>query len=245
MKQRSLDNLLPSQKNDSYRYSFGFHHVGEKVPSELVDFVYSRFPLWHICVQECSDNGLWHLQCYGETKQAICKSDRQMFQGKGRYSKFLNDKVAKRYWFANSRKERIDNIRYVLKDVKKYGREEMVYSLNPQHSREELDKWIEEAHEINWKTDYPPEQKEPRNYQEKLIYWYRDLPVDERPVKLRSLIEKMIRCKVVPWQNLHDRALVSSAELILTHCTSGHVFEQVVTDRMKRLDYYLEKNYGY
>lgn len=247
MRQRSLENILPSSDKPVYRYSYGFNYVpndDNTCPQELVDFAHSRFEVFNICAEEFGKSGFWHLQGYGETTTHISKSERQMFQGKGRYTKYLNPDVKKRYWFPESREDRDVNSRYVLKDVKHYSREERVVLLNKDQDLSYLFKMIDQGHEkfwVNQETDDPTEK--PRSYQEKLFYWYHDLPVDERPIDVCDLIDKLLDTHLIPWNNFPERCLISAAECVLLRCTKGEVRERIKAEKMSRVRSVYSNNY--
>lgn len=240
MRQRSLDNML--NENEPFRYSFGFNYDSDKGNEALVHFVHTRFEEWNICAEECGKTGLRHLQCYGETKVPISKSERQMFQGNGRYRKYLNETVTKRYWFKDSRKERQVNVMYILKDVKSTRQEERVIELNPHHDVIELLDWIEQAHKM-YHEGPAPVVKEPTNYQDRLFYWYRDLPLDERPLDVLPLIKKMLECNMWVWNNLSERQLVNSAEAILIRCTQGEDRSRVIGAKLARCEEYYRNKF--
>lgn len=251
MRQRSLENLMHPVPGPM-RYAYGFYFLvgtnGEiETPSfsTLLEYSQQRFEVWNICVVERGDKEhKWHMQCYGETQQPHEKSERQMFQGNGRYRKHLDNSVRKCWWFGSARKERHNNVMYVLKDVKTNGLEDMVCKMNPQHPREDLLNWVDEAHELFHSNEPPPEDKAPRNFQERLFMWYKDKPVEERPTDIMALIELMIREKQVPWQNLPERSLVSAAEAVLLNCTTGDVYDRILTVKMAKVKIYYEQGLG-
>lgn len=235
MRQRSLDNLL-TPPGDYYRISWGFHYDADSPPECIIAWCKTRFERFVIMCPEVSKTGLRHIQGYGETDSPVTKSERQMFQGKGRFAKYLNRDVLRAWWFRPSRKNRQSNIMYVLKDAHKDHVNVSEY--NPDLNVDDLEDWVLASYEMNHVERVAPVDptKKATTYQDKLLFWYTDKPVDERPTSVKPLMFAMLNENIIPWGNVPNSRIIAAAEWLLLNATKGDVRERILHDKMLQLE---------
>lgn len=222
-------------KSPLFRYAIGFHYSGEYMP--LIEWLDSRFEIECVKSLEISKTGLTHIHAYGETKYEVTKSDRQMFQGKGKYAKYMNKGVKKKYWIKPAKKDRHRNIMYCMKRVKRDGFEAVVREINPTIDDGIMNVWIDEAQQ----TDMEIHHSTSTTFQDKLIDWYLSLPLGVRPTKLLDIIRGLLTSDIIPWGNMPNSRLVASAEWLYL---SRHNPERLdaIAAKMYSVEQYLEKN---
>lgn len=245
MVQISLDNYIVEEKKDVHCYAYGFHFVDEHARDALADWCRTRFEVFNVIGIEVSDTGLTHIQAYGESSTVITKSERQMFQGKGRFAKLLNPDVKKKYWFSDRRLTAKRCIYYCLKDTPGMNADllAVVRSYNTQHPDEVFDFWLREVAARRQKNEQIDKGDSPQSFEQKLLYWYRDIPLDERPKQVLPLIEKMLYANIVPWQNMPNPRLVAAAEAVLCKSLKGDDKRDWVAVKMASLGFFMDR-YG-
>lgn len=233
--QQTIEQSLASKP--VFRYTFGFHYTQD---GPLIQWAKEHWDLYYIMSYEVSGTGLPHIQGYGERSRETTKGERQVFQGKGRLSKYLNPNVTKKWWISSARKERHRNCMYVLKDVKKSGLVDKTLDLNDHLDRDELMALIDEADRLQEEISRTSEES-PRNFQEKLVDWYTSKPLGLRPTKLKEIIRELLVSDLIPWSNMPNSRLVSAAEWLYV---SRYNPERInaLTAKMYSIEQYLDKN---
>lgn len=236
-KQQTIEDCVG--KESEFRYSFGFHYTHEV---ELRQWIHDNFK-WYIVSYEISPTGLKHMQGYGERTCELTKLEKQVFQGRGRYAKYLNPDVKKKWWCTPARSNRYRNVMYVLKDVKKNHFEEAILSLNPCIDRDQMLLWIEESSQLQSEIA-GMERERPTTFQHRMEVWYKEIPLYERPTKMLPLISRMLYDRVLPWQYNQDSRVIAAAEHLLFSPMNPD-YHDMIKCKLAHLSEYFEKNNSY
>lgn len=220
-------------KKPLFRYSFGFHYKSE---AELLQWIRDAFDIWHIVSYEISTTGLKHIQGYGERSTEFTKGDKQVFQGKGKYSKYLNTDVKKRWWCTPSRCDRQRNVMYVLKDVEKRGIIDQIISVNPHLDPSNIRTWVQQSTELQEEISGVA----PSSFPERLKHWYSSIPRVDRPTDIISVLRLAYQDEVIPWRHFKTPDSVAAAEYLLASKFNPEK-DDFINRKMNGIQMYLEK----
>lgn len=220
-----------------FRYAMGFHYDRYE---PLCQWLHERFEKDCIMSLEISKTGLYHIHAYGETSMEVEKTERQKFQGNGKYAKYLNQKVKKRYWIKPAKKNRHRNIMYCMKRVIRDNFQDQVRELNPEVDPDLLTSWFDEAQEVDEEIHVG---KTVTTFQDRLEEWYRNMPVSSRPTDIKSCIYGLLNDEVFRWSNKQpDYRLIAAAEHLLMSKMNPER-QQAIQRKMCNINELIEKNY--
>lgn len=236
--QQTIEEWLGRQGDFRYSYMFNYRD-----PEPFIEWTRDTMNHWFIMSYEIGSSGNKHLQCYGERSSEISKGEKQVFQGKGKYRKYLSTEVTKPYSLKPSRKSRYVNVMYVLKHVKRDNRVEETLALNSHIDQSTLLIWIDEAARLSSDIEANVGRRTGTTFQDRLEDWYSNIPLSERPTEVKPCIYRMLDEGVIRWSNQQpDYRLVAAAEHLLM---SRHNPErqQAIQRKMSNISDLIEKNY--
>lgn len=223
MHQVSIEKYFETQAQALFAYAVSIHVdvFVEDALQVLHDYVKARFEHWSISVEEVSEHGNTHLQCYGETAVEFTKNERKQFQPKGKYYKYLNHDIKKPFGCSHAKRSRYYNVMYCLKAV----------SDKPWHCTETdpsvCKQMVDESRVYQGDLISNKRRSEQSmSYESKITRWYLDKPVAERPQSVEALSSLLIEENMVPWQHCHAEAILRITRYVLMQFATGSTRER-------------------